>query len=180
MKAFTHICRKVILSLLDDTITIYPKGESFAYLVQGFLIDQRVVTQSSIEPMYLGLKRTIPHYDVTHDQYHKDGLDKEKNHFHLQFRGSIDASCWNKIIAAFAAYSILSELEAVQCIDVYNKASEVATEKTLARPDKGVTTIGLFSKSRSQEECDARTIELSGDDYEAAFDLIKMSFPMKM
>ncbi|HAT9452185.1 TPA: Dot/Icm T4SS effector LegA7, partial [Legionella pneumophila subsp. pneumophila] len=112
-KAFTHLCKKVNLSLYNDTLTVYPKSSvlpkpiqirSELDLLMVLLFSQMDCNSAQVDQFFmmrsneLGVYRFIHRDDTDHDLYHQDEFSMDDNHYHAQFDKAIDESKLENIL----------------------------------------------------------------------------------
>ncbi|ETO92219.1 hypothetical protein [Legionella oakridgensis] len=146
MRAFTHLCEKVNISLFNDTITLYPKktgGKSmqlasffglpvFVELdcyyaeVTNFVEEQFQMIEYTHGATQLGVRRFIHREDADHDQYHQDAFDRDETHMHAQFRAPIDEAKFRQVLTVFVDRNIISAEEKARCLEAYHQANVMA------------------------------------------------------
>ncbi|APF02254.1 Uncharacterised protein [Legionella pneumophila] len=137
-KAFTHLCKKVNLSLYNDTLTVYPKSSvlpkpiqirSELDLLMVLLFSQMDCNSAQVDQFFmmrsneLGVYRFIHRDDHDHDLYHQDEFSMDDNHYHAQFDKTIDESKLENILGILEKHSLISSEEHVSFIDAYHKAN---------------------------------------------------------
>ncbi|KTC79999.1 hypothetical protein Lche_2019 [Legionella cherrii] len=149
-KAFTHLCKKVNLSLYNDTLTVYPKPDlskslplppvkdelSLLFLL---LFSQMDCVSAEVDHFFmerkneLGVYRFVHRDDPDHYLYHQDSFKMDDNHYHAQFSVSIDEKKLDSILTTFEKYSIISNEEHTRFLQAYHDANTVAqvTQQTL-------------------------------------------------
>ncbi|MCW8400196.1 hypothetical protein OQJ26_15535 [Legionella sp. PATHC038] len=139
-KAFTHLCKKVNLSLYNDTLTVYPKPDlskslplppvknelSLLFLL---LFSQMDCVSAEVDHFFmerkneLGVYRFVHRDDPDHYLYHQDNFKMDDNHYHAQFSISIDEKKLDSILSTFEKYSIISTDEHTRFIKAYHDAN---------------------------------------------------------
>ncbi|HAT8179138.1 TPA: hypothetical protein JA361_06585 [Legionella pneumophila] len=137
-KAFTHLCKKVNLSLYNDTLTVYPKSSVLPKPIQVrseldllfvLLFSQMDCNSAQVDQFFmmrkseLGVYRFIHRDDSDHDLYHQDDFSMDDNHYHAQFDKTIDESKLENILGILEKHSLISSEEHVSFIEAYHKAN---------------------------------------------------------
>lgn len=147
-KAFTHLCKKVNLSLYDNTLTVYPKTnllENFPpvkdQLTQIFLmlfiqmdcvnaeVDQFFIERSN----ELGVYRFVHRDDPDHYLYHQDNFKMDDNHYHAQFQITIDEHKLDSILTTLQKYSIITDTEHASFVKAYHAANTLPEVQELSK-----------------------------------------------
>lgn len=140
MRAFTHVCEKVNISLLEDMLTLYVKetgSHHVEYLSDSEYSDvsndsndfnsdsspiQFLMPCTYVEddhPIFvnpgplddLGLAGFMQEEDEGHDAYHQDEFNPDWQHYHIRFDSIITREKFSHIIDVFFSYEIISEDE---------------------------------------------------------------------
>ncbi|HAT1772528.1 TPA: hypothetical protein RG395_001456 [Legionella pneumophila] len=142
-KAFTHLCKKVNLSLYNDTLTVYPKSSvlpkpiqirSELDLLMVLLFSQMDCNSAQVDKFFmmrsneLGVYRFIHRDDHDHDLYHQDEFSMDDNHYHAQFDKTIDESKLENILGILEKHSLISSEEHTSFIDAYHKANTLSED----------------------------------------------------
>ncbi|AMP91462.1 hypothetical protein AXF37_02100 [Legionella pneumophila subsp. pascullei] len=137
-KAFTHLCKKVNLSLYNDTLTVYPKSSvlpkpiqirSELDLLMVLLFSKMDCNSAQVDQFFmmrsneLGVYRFIHRDDHDHDLYHQDEFSMDENHYHAQFDKTIDESKLENILGILEKHSLISSEEHTSFIEAYHKAN---------------------------------------------------------
>ncbi|HAU4072849.1 TPA: hypothetical protein F7Z67_07445 [Legionella pneumophila] len=153
-KAFTHLCKKVNLSLYNDTLTVYRKSSvlpkpiqirSELDLLMVLLFSQMDCNSAQVDQFFmmrsneLGVYRFIHRDDTDHDLYHQDEFSMDDNHYHAQFDKAIDEIKLENILGILEKHSLISSEEHVSFIEAYHKANTLTEdmpklETTLSSP----------------------------------------------
>ena len=106
-KIFTHFCRKINLSLLDNTLSIYPKqSRSFSQMNNRFhqlpssmnFTSFRVAVLFKTNKELLGITHVIGHTDPDVHLFHQNGFNHDDAHYHFMFEKTINESKLNEIL----------------------------------------------------------------------------------
>lgn len=141
-KAFSHICKKVKLSLYKNTLTIYPRRSSSinsnnplfknikVYVKKNTSLERvNNIDMSDIEQFCiehsdeLGICRYGRSYDPDHDLYHQDGFNQEETHSHLQFYKDLDQSNLELALIGLEMHDFISEEERKSVMQAWAKAN---------------------------------------------------------
>ena len=128
MPAFTQIGALVNISVMQDTVTLYPaplstslQRERMHWAVQDTIRD--------VNP-----KRCVKRDNPDHELYHQDAFNREELHFHLQLRNLVDEIVLNGFLSALKVHGIISPIEHTRCLVAYHRAnhpSDDAQSETL-------------------------------------------------
>ncbi|HAT1721179.1 hypothetical protein SCZ71_10755 [Legionella pneumophila serogroup 1] len=142
-KAFTHLCKKVNLSLYNDTLTVYPKSSALPKPIQirseldllmVLLFSQMDCNSAQVDQFFmmrsneLGVYRFIHRDDSDHDLYHQDEFSMDDNHYHAQFDKAIDEIKLENILGILEKHSLISSEEHVNFIEAYHKANTLTED----------------------------------------------------
>ncbi|HAT7073901.1 TPA: hypothetical protein JAN90_14275 [Legionella pneumophila] len=147
-KAFTHLCKKVNLSLYNDTLTVYPKSSALPKPIQirsdldlfeldlhmVLLFSQMECNSAQVKQFFmmrsneLGVYRFIHRDDTDHDLYHQDEFSMDDNHYHAQFDKTIDENKLENILGILEKHSLISSEEHVSFIEAYHKANTLTED----------------------------------------------------
>ena len=135
-KAFTHLCRKINISLYKDTLTIYPKSNithtqahdelsqlMFSLFSQMDCMVMNVDAFFEMRANELGIRRYIDNNDSQHHLYHQDNFDRNNTHIHAQFEKTIDATKFKDILKLLKKHSLISAEEYKHVIIAYREAN---------------------------------------------------------
>ncbi|WP_454781168.1 hypothetical protein [Legionella sp. WA2022007384] len=153
-KAFTHLCKKVNLSLYDNTLTVYPKPDlqklppvkdelSLLFLL---LFSKMDCVSAEVDTFFmeraneLGVYRFVHRDDLDHYLYHQDGFQMDDNHYHAQFAISIDERKLDSILDILQKYSIISEDEHTSFVKAYHDANTIPKKDLATKQDRDVAT----------------------------------------
>ncbi|WP_133127603.1 hypothetical protein [Legionella nagasakiensis] len=181
MRAFTHLCEKVNISLFNDTITLYPKktgGKSrqlaslfglpvfveidcYYAEVTNFTAEQFQIITYTHGATELGIRRFIHREDADHDQYHQDAFDRDETHMHAQFRAPIDEAKFRQVLTVFVDRNILSTEEKAHCLEAYRQANVVADPAEQKFMDQLLILHTKASELEHKAERDRATYELA-------------------
>ena len=152
MPAFTHLCKKVNISLFDDTLTIYPKKTgskhtSLFILPWGIMAREmeceyiEVARAMEYHPYELGIIRFVHRNDADHMRYHSDSFSLESEHYHCQFAKTIDAIKLKEITSILVKYDILSETERATFLSAYETATTLDTTAAAPPSERAGVTV---------------------------------------
>ena len=141
MKVFTQICRQINLSLLNKIMTIYPKNEAAEKTFQRAFdaYGRKRVRTGTNE---LSLNGSMHTFDLGHDAYHNDGLDRTKQHIHLRFNRPLNEKLLARTLSYLASYDLISLYEKNCLLVAYHKANPI---KIYVK--RGTHSHGLFALS---------------------------------
>ncbi|WP_131794858.1 hypothetical protein [Fluoribacter gormanii] len=144
-KAFTHLCKKVNLSLYNDTLTVYPKPSlqqsslppvkdelSLLFLL---LFSKMNCSSAEVGNFFmqrsneLGVYRFVHREDADHYLYHQDDFEMEDDHYHAQFAITINEGKLDSILDVLQKYSIISEEEHKSFVKAYHEANTIPKEE---------------------------------------------------
>lgn len=137
MPAFTHLCKKVNISLWHDTLTVHVKksGEKSVYIT-GLLwggprsvinydcsyLEMGQLVRDERKTHILDIKHFVLHNETDHYLYHQDDFEQTDEHYHAQFDAPITETRLKKILTTFVKYEVISEDEKNQFIKAYQLA----------------------------------------------------------
>ncbi|CAM3032517.1 Uncharacterised protein [Legionella steigerwaltii] len=139
-KAFTHLCKKVNLSLYDNTLTVYPKpdrtkspslpqAQNELELLFLLLFSKMDCVSAEVNDFFmtrqneLGVYRFVHRDDADHYLYHQDGFKMDDDHYHAQFAISINEGKLDSILGTLEKYSIISPEEHTSFVKAYHDAN---------------------------------------------------------
>jgi len=120
MKAFSHLCKNVTISLMYDTITLYFKP-------------------SEVTPRYrlnLYFKGYVYREDRDHYRYHQDNFDISKKHYHLQFFKPVNELQFDSVLTAFIDSKMISQEEKTELLQAYRQANSLEVELINPTPEE--------------------------------------------
>lgn len=139
MKAFTHFCRHINISIMNNTITVYYRNSDW------------------YSPLYNAMKeleynkergcfyRFVQQYDEDHHLYHQDHFKRKKSHFHLNFYGHpIDEKRFEFIVGVFLERKIISSEEKDRLINAYRQANLLESEHVVYSKEEEKIETRLF------------------------------------
>lgn len=140
MVAFTQLCKKVNISVYNDTITLYPNQ----YLVKSYKLNQNnelethttLITYKEVINLLryhgdeLKIKEYVERDMPIHARYHKDSFSEDTEHYHLRFKKAISRNTLIKILNLFERYDLVSADEKSDCLGSYDAAEENHDEKS--------------------------------------------------
>ncbi|PWY54792.1 hypothetical protein DGG96_14920 [Legionella qingyii] len=154
-KAFTHLCKKVNLSLYNDTLTVYPKPSlqqsslppvkdelSLLFLL---LFSKMNCVSAEVNNFFmhrsneLGVYRFVHRDDADHYLYHQDDFEMEDDHYHAQFAIAINEGKLDSILDVLQKYSIISEEEHKSFVKAYHEANAIPKEDLATKQTSVVT-----------------------------------------
>jgi hypothetical protein len=143
LRAFTHLCSKVNISLFGDTITIYPKknGKKSTNILKlernpgewlsiigtvkcEFPEIKLVLKYHGSQLKSLGHIRNVRHEDPSHFLYHLDDLSLDDTHYHLKFK-KINRSILEGILTIFVECQVISPEEKESILKAFTKANVI-------------------------------------------------------
>ena len=86
MRAFTHLCEKINISLMKDTLTIYAKNNSPFSMEMSL----RVIKAEAALKQSFDFKCFVLNFYQDHSNYHWDSFDRKNDHLHIQYSIVID------------------------------------------------------------------------------------------
>lgn len=126
-KAFTHLCKKINLSLYDDTITIYLKDDN-----------QDDIDNFCTTAINLNASHYVNRYNSKHNLYHQDNFDKKSRHTHAQFENTIDIKKLREILSILEKAALITSQEHNSFIKAYHEANPLPDDapapKRIATP----------------------------------------------
>lgn len=145
MKAFTYLSKDIDISIFNDVMTIYPTEEI------GEVIKD-TLEETGIAPL-LGLQANVVSTDKHHEQYHKDGLDRTLEHFHLRFSRPIHEEKLQDVIGLFEERDILMTDEVCDFWDAYYAANSLPSDHFSSTSDSedSLSDSEAFSTSKPQK-----------------------------
>ncbi|WP_058480266.1 hypothetical protein [Legionella waltersii] len=144
-KALTHLCKKVNLSLFNDTLTVYPKStgpkklpviRNEFELLLAVLFMQMDCASAEINTFFmtkdteLGVYRFVHRNDSDHALYHQDDFDMEDDHYHAQFDKTIDATKLDSICSILERENIITSDEHASFIKAFKEANTLPSVPT--------------------------------------------------
>lgn len=161
-KAFTHLCKKVNLSLYDNTLTVYPKSSlqqsrlppvkdelSLLFII---LFSKMDCVSAEIDNFFmersneLGVYRFVHREDSDHYLYHQDDFEMDDNHYHAQFAVTINENKLDSILDVLQKYSIISESEHKSFVKAYHDANTLPKEKHTTKQTSVVAPVVTQNK----------------------------------
>jgi hypothetical protein len=171
-KAFTHLCKKVNLSLYNDTLTVYPKPsfalppvrDEFSMLMvllfsQMDCVSAKVNEFFDMEKNELGIYRFVHREDVDHNLYHQDSFNLEDNHYHAQFAKSIDEIKLEDILAILEKHSLITSEEHKSFLSTYHAANTLPQDVSAVKNVVKVQEKAEQPKSSSSEKVSVKVKE---------------------
>lgn len=140
MKAFTHLCENVDISLMNDTITVYLKSEDEFKRSDHRAIIQRLDRHQFTLSTILQFERSVHQDDNDHELLHQDHFDRDKSHFHIKFNRPIDEDGFEAIMAFFEDSKLINVIEKNRIVSAYRGANLLD-----ASPTPGVAPV-LFTE----------------------------------
>jgi hypothetical protein len=145
-KAFTHLCKKVNLSLYDNTLTVYPKP-SLALppirdelsLLMVLLFSQMDCVSAKVNEFFdmekneLGIYRFVHRDDSDHNLYHQDSFSLDDNHYHAQFAKSIDEFKLEDILAILEKHALITSEENKSFLSAYHVANKLPHDVSVSK-----------------------------------------------
>lgn len=130
-KIFTHFCRKINLSLLDNTLSIYPKqSRSFNQRNNRFhqlssptnFTSFRVAVLFKTNKEELGITRVVGHTDPDVHLFHQNGFNHDDDHYHYMFAKTINESKLNEILDFLVENDLITSQEHNRLLKDYQKS----------------------------------------------------------
>ncbi|MCP0914272.1 MULTISPECIES: hypothetical protein [Legionella] len=156
MKAFTHLCKKVNLSIFNDTLTVYPTKNGNTSLELFELdtgekvwnevdclhseFDDVALANDEEEENELGVIRYVERADPNHADYHQDSFPLSDPHYHLQFKAPIDQKKLADILSVLLKYHVLSSEEATSLSHAFQQANSLPVFATHEPRQQAKTT----------------------------------------
>ena len=136
----TFFCTKINLSIMNDTVTIYPNRVSippysYEHEVDLFLNEQSI--NARMGAPCLQIKHYITRMDEVHEQHHQDGLDREQRHHHVELVHDIDSALFAEILQELVKGKLITDAEQAGLSRCYEEATspiEEAMSKPLPSP----------------------------------------------
>lgn len=155
-KAFTHICKKVNISLFDDTLTIYIKSPIEEMedheITLAILKDTCNQLYSNLKQSDIDLMTHIQPFNPNHDNYHQDNFDRAQLHVHMKFSTTIDQAKLKIILCKLKLNQVISHVEMESILNSYSMANQISFNKNVAFgviAGIAVATLGHFLFFRS-------------------------------
>lgn len=179
MPAFTQLCSKINISLMDDVITIYPKDSRTMALVpetqdfEGILVPfieanphlikfSEHVQNTPRAKEEWGIAGFVQRIDPNHNRYHQDKLDEKFVHFHLRFYEPISKELFEKLLTLYCQFELVTLEEkkglliayqlATHPIDIESRPSSSSTPTEKTGPLNSKIPIGVSSFFRGEPE----------------------------
>lgn len=129
MPAFTHLCKKVHISVAHDTVTLYDRSTS-----ENPLLDEGEFDYNPNDPQdpfvsRISSVRPVHRNDVDHHYFHDDKFDKENVHYHMQFKQNIDELSFAEFLSILLEKKMIDAKEKDSCLQAFRQASNDAPEK---------------------------------------------------
>lgn len=154
MKAFTHLCSRVNISLMLDTITLYIKNEDVEEDIQRFASIQLIYR--FLGGPHLGFIGSIDRSDPTHETYHRDDFDRDTSHYHLKFNAPIDEKKFTDIAIKFFDAGIITIEEQTRLINAYRTANNLdSSSASLAITPRNESLHGAVSANTIRGDASA-------------------------
>lgn len=136
MRAFTHLCNKVNISIFNDGITLYPLDTSnkneVLNVVEAFY-NYRHDSFGAKMDLGVELKGIVDQKDPGHDSYHQDNLSSDKTHYHIKFADTLDEEKLDKILAFMVKKELISKEEKDGFMVDYRRANVL--DEVIAEPE---------------------------------------------
>ena len=189
MPALTFESNKINFSLSYDTLTFYPKYKTevvddspFAAISFVLTACGRLEFVKASKPTTDGIETNASMQEIDdkiehmryihrdaddHELYHKDGLDKEVEHCHLNFHDMLSGEQLGKILDIFMHHGLITADEKAKFLDAYalryaNARNELdaalkpktSSESKESKPDAKVDTISIINFIKNCSEND--------------------------
>ncbi|MBI2786322.1 MAG: hypothetical protein HYX60_08490 [Legionella longbeachae] len=170
-KVFTHLCKKVNLSLYDDTLTVYTKpfpNEFNDPQIMVLVFSTMLCSNAHIDNFFmtqqneLGVYRFVKHNDSNHHMYHQDNFDRKVKHYHAQFKSSIDTSKLEEILSILEKYSLITSQEHDSFLNAYQEANTLPHDISSMKKDELHILDKIEPTWEKQEKDDQPKLNLDG------------------
>ena len=158
MKAFTHFCRHINISLMNDSITIYTRDTTkdpfslFSGFTEFYEQQQLIELIQNLRSENLGIKRFVTQHTTDHEQYHQDQFNRKIQHAHLQFAETIDEAKFDSILIVFVAHGALSAEEKERLMATFRQANVLeATGIVYSSEEEKVRTQLFYLEGKAAE-----------------------------
>ncbi len=131
MKAFTHLCKRVNISLMNDVITLYCKDPNVLDEIAKFVLEQSFNGLFGLPS--LGYKEIVHQGDQGHDEYHQDTFDQDVEHSHLRFDSTINETKFREIVNELALKGIVDEDEKTKLMNAYHQSNLLPNHTKLSK-----------------------------------------------
>lgn len=119
MRAFTHLCEKINISLMKDTLTIYPKNKSPFSMEMSL----RVINAEAALKQSFDFKCFVLNFYQDHSNYHWDSFDRKNDHLHIQYSIVIDEFLFEECMTVLLDEALISPEEKGQLMATFHKAN---------------------------------------------------------
>ncbi len=122
MRAFTYLGKKVKLSVMGNTLTIYPDFQ------QGITPKMLNSALNKVDRSLYSPSSGVYRFFLEHDHYHHDPLDADETHYHRHFDQNLDAELLSNILDCFIARKLINDQEKWDCLSAFKQVTRIPAQ----------------------------------------------------